>query len=257
MKKVEDMHLTKKKWFTPNIVQLTLKGGLVQQMNEPGQFVHLQVPDGSTLLRRPISIHQINQEELTFDVIFRVEGKGTQMLSEMELGNTINVMGPLGHGFLVDTKVLQDKKTACLVGGGIGTPPLYELSRRLKEQGIKVIHVLGFNSAKDCILEQEFVELGKTLISTVDGSKGTKGFVTHILENEQIQADIYYACGPTPMLKSLQNLNLDAPLYLSLEERMACGMGACYACVCKTEDAKGYKRVCKEGPVFLAGEVEV
>lgn len=256
MKKIEDMHLTKKKWLTPNIIQMTLKGGLVQQMNEPGQFVQLQIPDGSTLLRRPISIHQIHREELTFDIIFRIEGKGTAILSQLDLGETINVMGPLGHGFPIDAKGLASKKVACLIGGGIGTPPLYELSKRLNEQGVKVIHILGFNSEKECILDEDFAAFGQTFVSTVDGSKGTKGFVTHVLENERIQADVYYACGPTPMLKSLQALNLTAPLYLSFEERMACGMGACYACVCKTKTDKGYKRVCKEGPVFLAEEVE-
>lgn len=256
MRKVEDMHLTKKKWLTENIIQMTLKGGLVEEMNEPGQFVQLQVPEGSTILRRPISIHQINQDELCFDIIFRVEGKGTKILSQLELGDTINVMGPLGHGFPTDDQLLESKQVACLIGGGIGTPPLYELSKRLQAKGMQVIHILGFNSEKECILDKEFAKLGQTLVSTVDGSKGTKGFVTHVWENEKIQADIYYACGPTPMLQSLQRLKLNAPLYLSFEERMACGMGACYACVCKSPDAKGYKRVCKEGPVFLAGEVE-
>ena len=256
MRKIEDMHLIKKTWLTHQMVQMTLKGGLVQQMNEPGQFVHLQVPDGSTLLRRPISIHEINQEACTFDVIFRIEGKGTNILSTLEVGDTINVMGPLGHGFPLELPEVKSGNTACLIGGGIGTPPLYELSKQLKAKGMKVVHILGFRSEKECILDEAFAELGQTFVSTVDGSKGTKGFVTHVLENEKIHADIYYSCGPTPMLKSLENLHLEAPLYVSYEERMACGMGACYACVCKTKGKEGYKRICKEGPVFQAGEVE-
>lgn len=257
MKKVEDMHLVQKKWLTPQIVQMTLKGGLVLQMNRPGQFVHLRVPDGSTLLRRPISIHAIDQEELIFDVIFRIEGKGTKLLSKLTVGDTLHVMGPLGNGFPVSVPQVQSGNTACLIGGGIGIPPLYELSKQLKQKGMQVIHILGFGSEKECILEDAFTKLGQTLISTVDGSKGTHGFVTDILKDKDIQADIYYSCGPVPMFSALEALNLPAPVYVSYEERMACGMGACYACVCKNKNQEGYKRICKEGPVFQAGEVEI
>lgn len=246
------------KEIAKNIFELTLLGELTSSMNEPGQFVHIKVSNGTDpLLRRPISIANINKEEKQFTIIYRAEGRGTTLLSEKLSGDMVDVLGPLGHGFPVEE--VKKGQTALLVGGGIGVPPLCELSKRLVERGIKVIHILGFQTKDVMFYKGEFSTLGETFIATVDGSYGTKGFVTNVIKDENIDFDTLYACGPTPMLKALEtNYSKSKKVYLSLEERMACGIGACFACVCHTgDDPNGfsYKKVCSDGPVFRAGEV--
>lgn len=240
-----------------HIFKLTLQGELVREMNEPGQFVHLKVSDKvEPLLRRPISISDINKDENQFTMIYRAEGRGTAVLSEKKPGDFVDVLGPLGNGFPIEAA--STGETALLVGGGIGVPPLYELSKQLVKRGVKVIHVLGFQSENVVFYDREFTELGETYVATVDGSYGTKGFVTNIIEDRKLRFDVLYSCGPTPMLKALENNYKDKKLYLSLEERMGCGIGACFACVCRTgDDPTGhtYKKVCSDGPVFKAGEV--
>jgi dihydroorotate dehydrogenase electron transfer subunit len=242
-----------------HIFKLTLQGELVREMNEPGQFVHLKVSDNvEPLLRRPISISDINRNENQFTMIYRAEGRGTALLSERKPGDLVDVLGPLGNGFPIEAA--STGETALLVGGGIGVPPLYELSKQLVKRGVKVIHVLGFQSENVVFYDEEFTELGETYIATVDGSYGTKGFVTNIIEDRKLIFDVLYSCGPTPMLKALENNYKDKKLYLSLEERMGCGIGACFACVCRTgDDPAGhtYKKVCSDGPVFKAGEVHL
>ncbi|MED3552253.1 dihydroorotate dehydrogenase electron transfer subunit [Cytobacillus praedii] len=240
-----------------HIFKLTLQGELVREMNEPGQFVHLKVSDyAEPLLRRPISISDINKDENQFTMIYRAEGRGTALLSERKPGDFVDVLGPLGNGFPIEAA--STGETALLVGGGIGVPPLYELSKRLVKRGVKVIHVLGFQSENVLFYDEDFTKLGETYVATVDGSYGTKGFVTNIIEDRKLTFDVLYSCGPTPMLKALENNYKDKKVYLSLEERMGCGIGACFACVCHTaDDPSGhtYKKVCSDGPVFKAGEV--
>ncbi|MCA1028404.1 dihydroorotate dehydrogenase electron transfer subunit [Cytobacillus kochii] len=242
-----------------NIYELTVKGELVHEMKEPGQFVHLKVNNGiSPLLRRPISIANINQDEETFTMIYRAEGKGTRLLATLQQGDLLDVLGPLGHGFPVEETEACD--TALLVGGGIGVPPLYELSQRLTANGVKVIHVLGHQTKNAVFYEEEFKQLGPTFIATADGSYAYSGFVTDIIKNENITFDVLYTCGPTPMLRALEQEYRHKKVFLSLEERMGCGIGACFACVCHTaEDPTGvsYKKVCSDGPVFKAGEVVI
>ena len=242
-----------------DIFELTLKGELVREMNEPGQFVHIKVSDGiDPLLRRPISIAKIEKDKNQFTCIYRTDGRGTTMLSQKNPGDTVDVMGPLGHGFPVNEAL--EGETALLVGGGIGVPPLYELSKQLVKRGINVVHVLGFQSKTAVFYEDLFASLGETYIATADGTYGQQGFVTNIIENEKITFDILYSCGPTPMLSALEKAYSDKKVYLSLEERMACGIGACFACVCHTaDDSSGqtYKKVCSDGPVFKAGEVKL
>ncbi|WP_438823975.1 dihydroorotate dehydrogenase electron transfer subunit [Bacillus sp. JJ1773] len=239
------------------IFELTLKGELVNEMNEPGQFVHLKISEQfDPLLRRPISISAINKDEKEFTMIYRAEGKGTIILSEKKPGDTVDVLGPLGHGFPLEEASAGE--TALLVGGGIGVPPLFELSKQLVKKGVKVIHVLGFQSSNVVFYDEQFTQLGETYAATVDGSYGRKGFVTNVIEDDKINFDILYSCGPTPMLKALEQAYKHKKVYLSLEERMGCGIGACFACVCHTgEDPTGYtyKKVCSDGPVFKAGEV--
>ncbi|WP_307342186.1 dihydroorotate dehydrogenase electron transfer subunit [Metabacillus malikii] len=255
--KQELMVITKHEKIAEHIFQLTLQGELVAEMGNPGQFVHLKVSDGSTpLLRRPISISEINKDTNEFTMIYRAEGAGTQLLSKKKQEDVVDVLGPLGNGFpLGDVKSGQ---VALLVGGGIGVPPLLELSKQLVAKGVKVQHVLGFQTSSAVFLEKEFSKLGKTIVTTDDGSYGYKGFVTTAIEDYQLQFDCMYTCGPTPMLRVLEKLHGHNPLFLSLEERMGCGIGACFACVCHTADdptGASYKKVCSDGPVFKAGEV--
>ncbi len=255
MIKNEKMTVVKQQEIAHSIFELTLKGELVSEMKQPGQFVHLKVSDSfEPLLRRPISICDIDQEKKQFTMIYRAEGRGTKLLSLKKEGEWIDVLGPLGNGFPVGETA--NRETALLVGGGIGVPPLYELSQRLTAKGVKVVHVLGFQTKDVAFYEDKFASLGETYIATADGSLGTKGFVTDVIENQNISFDILYSCGPTPMLKVLENNYNDKKLFLSLEERMACGIGACFACVCKTtKEGTGYKKVCSDGPVFQSGEV--
>jgi dihydroorotate dehydrogenase electron transfer subunit len=242
-----------------SIYELTLQGELVLEMQEPGQFVQLKVANAiDPLLRRPISISNIDKEHKQFTMIFRKEAKGTTLLSQKKAGDSVDVLGPLGHGFPVSET--NQGQTALLIGGGIGVPPLYELSKQLVNKGVKVIHILGFQTENVVFYEKKFAELGATFIATVDGSYGQRGFVTDVITNEGIVFDTLYACGPKPMLKALETSFPNQKVFLSLEERMGCGIGACFACVCHTGDnpeGHTYKKVCTDGPVFRAGEVVI
>jgi len=238
-----------------NIFELTLQGELVQEMT-PGQFVHVRVGESfEPLLRRPISIANINNETKEFTMIYRAEGRGTELLSKKQAGDIVDVLGPIGNGFPVDA--VQPGGTALLVGGGIGVPPLHELAKQLNERGVRTIHVLGFQSENVTFYEEEFSKLGDTYYVTADGTKGTKGFVTNLLDELKPKFDVFYSCGPLPMLKALETQFPDKPGYLSFEERMACGIGACFACVCNTTEKheKDYVKVCSDGPVFPKGVV--
>lgn len=219
-----------------------------------GQFISLYCKEGGRLLPRPISICGIDKERKALRVVYRIAGEGTKEFSKMVAGDSIEILGPLGNGF-GDT----DKKKAFLIGGGIGIPPMLELAKQLKcEKDI----ILGYRDDK-LFLKDEFDGLGNIYIATEDGSVGTKGNVLNAIKELGLTADILYACGPTPMLKALQAYAEEAGMeaYLSLEERMACGVGACLACVCKSKDVDHHtnnhnKRVCADGPVFNAKEVE-
>ncbi|CEG26758.1 dihydroorotate dehydrogenase electron transfer subunit [Bacillus sp. B-jedd] len=239
-----------------SIFKLTVEGDIALRA-EPGQFVHIKTggPAGP-LLRRPISISSIHREERRFTMIYRAAGQGTSLLSEALQGTEVDILGPLGNGFPVSEAA--PGSTALLVGGGIGVPPLYELSRQLTLRSVNVIHVLGFQTASVVFYEKEFSKLGTTYVATVDGTYGEKGFVTNIIQNEQLDFDALFACGPVPMLKALELGFPHKKAFLSLEERMGCGIGACFACVCQAnEDASGrtYRKICSDGPVFRAGEV--
>lgn len=218
-----------------------------------GQFVSLYSKDGANLLPRPISLCEINQEEGTLRLVYRVVGKGTREFSGLTEGDTVEVMGPLGNGF-----TLKDKK-AILIGGGIGIPPMLELARELNcEKSI----VLGFRD--ETFLLDDLESYGDVYIASEDGKTGVKGNVLDAIGEYAIGGDIIYACGPTPMLRAIREYAFEHHMeaQLSLEEKMACGIGACLACVCKSTEIDGHshvhnKRVCKDGPVFDAGEVEL
>ena len=259
MIKKEQCTVIKQQEIAADVFELTLQGEVVLEMQEPGQFVQLKVANAiDPLLRRPISISNIDKENCQFTMIYRKEAKGTSLLSQKKSGETVDVLGPLGHGFPVEAT--ETGETALLIGGGIGVPPLYELSQQLVKKGVKVIHILGFQTENVVFYEQKFSELGPTYVATVDGSHGHRGFVTDVITSEGITFDTLYACGPKPMLKALETSFPNQKVYLSLEERMGCGIGACFACVCHTgdnPDGHTYKKVCTDGPVFKAGEVVI
>jgi len=226
----------------------------------PGQFISMYTNDGTKLLPRPISICEINKEESALRVVYRVTGEntGTKQFSEAKAGDTIPVIGPLGNGFPLEK---SEGKKAFLMGGGIGVPPILELAKQLKNCEKQI--VMGYRDA-NTFLKEQFEENGTVYVSTEDGSVGTKGNVMDAIRENSLTADIIYACGPTPMLRAIKNFaeSNGIECYISLEERMACGIGACLACVCKSKEKDHHsnvhnKRICKDGPVFLSTEVEI
>ncbi|AST07606.1 dihydroorotate dehydrogenase electron transfer subunit [Anoxybacillus flavithermus] len=250
----ENMIIVSNHQIAKGIYELTLSGSLVQRMHTPGQFVHVKVGHREPLLRRPLSLCDINEEASECTIIYRAEGAGTMLLSQKQPGESLDVLGPLGNGFPLSA--LSSGQHALLVGGGIGVPPLYELAKQLVKNGVCVTVVLGFQTKDVVFYEQQFASFGKTYVATADGSYGMKGFVTDVIERHALPFHVLYACGPKPMLKALQQQFPHKELYLSLEERMGCGVGACFACVCHVPNSEtAYKKVCSDGPVFRAGEV--
>jgi dihydroorotate dehydrogenase electron transfer subunit len=210
----------------------------------PGQFVNIRVQ--GQFLRRPISVCNIADGILT--IIYKVVGVGTEAMSHLPVGTQLDVLTVLGNGY--DLSKAGDEPL--LVGGGVGVPPMYMLARQLREAGKKVRVILGFNTKDEVFYEEEFRALGcDVTVTTVDGSHGVKGFVTNALDGKQ---SYYYTCGPLPMIKALlQAAGTNGEV--SMEERMGCGFGACMGCTIQT--TKGPKRVCKEGPVFPANELQL
>lgn len=221
----------------------------------PGQFAAVYCEDSSRLLPRPISICELDKEAGKLRMVYRVAGKGTEEFSKLTAGDTVEVMGPLGNGY-----TLKDKK-ALLVGGGIGLPPMLELAKEYP--GEKTI-VAGYRTGTELFLMDELSAQAKVYASTDDGSFGTKGTVIDAIKANGLTADVIYACGPAPMLRGLKAYAAEQGIecWISMEEKMACGIGACLACVCQSRDVDEHshvhnKRVCKDGPVFLAEEVEL
>ena len=226
------------------VYQMELSGCSEEQ--RPGQFVNLEL-DG-LFLRRPISVCDWKDGVLT--LLYKLVGKGTALMATLQPGARLDVLCSLGNGFDIDIPALT---RPLLVGGGIGTAPLYLLARRLKERGVSPTVILGFNTASEIIYEKEFKALGlRTLVTTVDGSYGTPGFVTDALPLLASGYDYCYACGPMPMLRALAP-KLASPAQFSLEERMGCGTGICMGCTCP--QLTGTKRICKDGPVFRLDEI--
>lgn len=220
----------------------------------PGQFISMYSNDGSRLLPRPISICEIDASARMLRVVYRVVGKGTEEFSKLNEGDSIDVVGPLGNGFTL-------KEGKCiLIGGGIGIPPMLELAKQLKGD---VSVVLGYRD-NDLFLSEEFKSHAKLYVSTEDGSVGTKGNVIDAIKENELKADYIFACGPIPMLKGVKAYALenDIKAQISMEEKMACGIGACLGCVCQSKEKDHHsnvnnKRVCKDGPVFDAEEIEL
>lgn len=224
---------------------------------EPGQFLHFRVTDSFDLtLRRPLSLCAADVQTNQITVVYRAQGEGTKRLTHLIAGDHVDVLGPLGHGFIAH----EGDKKVLLIGGGIGVPPLVQLARQFHDSEVHVVSALGFATQAQAILLDELSDCGSLFVASEDGSLGQKGFVTHLLTEEFCSnIDRYYACGPTPMLKAVQHVMNDRkiPGYLSLEERMGCGIGICVGCVhpIARDEKVTNRKTCKEGPVFLAEEV--
>lgn len=209
-----------------------------------GQFVNVKL-DG-LYLRRPISVCDYDDNSLT--LVYKVVGKGTEVMQKMEKGENLDILTGLGNGY--DTSVSGERPL--LVGGGVGVPPLYNLAKKLVANGVKPIVVLGFNKNTDCILKEDFEALDcDVYVATADGSLGTKGFVTDVTKSLEDYTYVY-TCGPEPMLKALYD-TISTSGQFSFEERMGCGFGACMGCSCETK--YGAKRICKDGPVLCREEI--
>ena len=224
---------------------------------QPGQFLHIRVSDSfDFLLRRPLSLCKVDLLRNHLTVVYRAQGVGTRRLSSVRVGESIDVLGPLGRGFPIHA---EDRRVL-LVGGGIGVPPLVELARQLNGKGKQAVAVVGFQTCAQALLIADLAEYGDVTVMSDDGSIGVRGLVTEALTAAFCQTfDRYYACGPTPMLRALQSVMRErrVPGYLSLEERMGCGIGLCVGCVHPVLRAGVVKNVktCREGPVFAAEEV--
>jgi dihydroorotate dehydrogenase electron transfer subunit len=255
MKIYEKAKVTKAIELSKGIFELRIKTNIAKEA-KPGQFVMVYPKDKSTILPRPISICEAEGDLLR--LVYRVAGKGTKEFSLYEENEDVTVMGPIGNGFPIE-KALGKK--AVLIGGGIGVPPILQLSKEIKAK--EVTTVLGYRN-NDLFLKDDFDKCSNTVIATEDGSVGTKGNVLTAIKEQGIECDVIFACGPMPMLRAIKQYakekNIEA--YISLEERMACGVGACLGCVCKTVKKDEHShvnnaRVCTEGPVFLASEVDI
>lgn len=240
-----DYLITKNLLIAKDTYEMILEGDC-SSLTTPGMFINIKMGKDSTyFLRRPISVVDYSEKSMT--IIYKVAGDGTKILSEMKINDYLNCLVGLGNGFNIDK---NPGKKVCLIGGGVGIPPLYRLAKDLKSSGIEVSVVLGFNSKDEEFYADEFKAIADhVFVTTVDGSMGTKGFVTNVLD--QIDFDYYFSCGPEPMLMELLKLKQEGQL--SFEERMGCGFGACMGCSCKT--LTGYKRICVEGPVMESKEV--
>lgn len=239
-----------------DIYSLWLQTDKIAAQARPGQFVSVYCNDGGHLLPRPISLCEIDQEKGTLHLVYRVVGKGTEMFAALKAGDSVEVLGPLGNGFPMEE---ADGKRVFLIGGGIGVPPMLETAKQLKGEPVLV---MGYRD--ELFLTEEMKKAGQLVIATEDGSAGTKGNVLDAIRENDLEADMIFACGPKPMLRALKAYGLEnnIPCYVSMEERMACGVGACLGCVCQSTEVDDHsqvknKRVCKDGPVFLSTEVEL
>ena len=228
--------------LTDVVYKMVLEGD-TSAITNCGQFVDLRLPE--KYLRRPISV--CDYDEITLTLIYKVVGSGTEIMATLPVGTKLDVLTGLGNGY--DTTLSGDRPV--LVGGGVGVPPMYNLCKKLIAQGKRPQVVLGFNVASEIFLADAFKKLGaEVYIATADGSVGTKGFVTDVIKN--LDYTYFYSCGPMPMFKAMETV-MQTPGQYSFEERMGCGFGACMGCTIQTKS--GYKRVCKDGPVFFREEV--
>ena len=248
--------VVEQKQLAPGIFDMWLKTELAEGAR-CGQFIGVYPEDKSNLLPRPISICEVNKEEGMLRIVYRVAGEGTEEFSHYEAGKEVAILGILGNGFPVEE---GKGKKAFLMGGGIGVPPIVQLAKELDADKQAII---GYRD-NNLFLKEDLESYAKVYIATEDGSAGTQGNVMNAIEENALDAEVIFACGPMPMLRAIKKYAADKgiPAYISLEERMACGIGACLACVCKSKEKDHHsnvhnKRICKDGPVFLSTEVEI
>ncbi|MDO4476069.1 MAG: dihydroorotate dehydrogenase electron transfer subunit [Lachnospiraceae bacterium] len=249
--------------LSEGIYSLWLKTENIAGAARPGQFVSLYCQDTSHLLPRPISICEVGEDSLR--LVYRVAGWGTHEFSQLKAGDSVRVTGPLGNGFPLERAA---GKKAVLMGGGIGVPPMLQLAKSLQAlEGeatpAAVTAVLGYRNA-DTFLGEAFEKAAQLKVASEDGSVGTKGNVLDCMREQQIEAEVIFACGPMPMLRAIKAYAAERQIecWLSLEEKMACGIGACLSCVCRTSEKDAHSqvdnaRICTEGPVFEAGSIEI
>ncbi len=247
MKEIHDFKILERRQLGSRYFSLVLEHGGKMQPVAPGQFVEVLV-EGSrdVMLRRPISVHDVDEERGTMTLLIQIVGNGTRKLAELGVGDKLNMVYPLGHGFTSD---LKPQTSALLVGGGAGIAPLLHLSKVLKAKGVSCTILLGGRTAELIPVRDEFEPYGRLCIATDDGSMGHKGLVVeHPAFSESY--DMIYTCGPTPMMKAVARSAAQRGIRceVSLENMMACGVGACLCCVTDTDD--GHRCVCKDGPVF-------
>ena len=236
------MTITRNQKIAEKTYFMSLEGD-TSAITKPGQFVNIKL-DGF-FLRRPISVCDCEEGKLS--IIYKVVGNGTKKMSELPVGDELDILSGLGNGY--DTSKSGEKPV--LIGGGAGVPPMYMLCKKLVAEGKKVTVILGFNSEKEVFGIDEFKATGAEIhVTTVDGSVGTKGFVTDVLK--EADYTYFYTCGPMPMFKAIEGVAKTSGQY-SFEERMGCGFGACMGCTCKTK--YGNKRICKDGPVLEREEI--
>ncbi len=254
----ENLTVVSQEEIGKDIFSLWLQTDQMAQYARPGQFLSLYTGNAGKLLPRPISICEIDKETSRIRLVYRVTGKntGTEAFSKMQPEDKIEALGPLGNGFPLEE---AEGKKVFLIGGGIGIPPMLETAKQLNAQKTAV---LGYRD--ELFLNEEFAKYADVYVATEDGSSGTKGNVLNAIQEKTLEADVIFACGPTPMLRALKEYAAANHItcWISMEERMACGIGACLACVCKSKDIDAHsqvhnKRVCKDGPVFLSTEVEL
>ena len=266
----EEARVIAQEELTGGVFSLYLHAGSIAAAAVPGQFVSVYCRDSSRLLPRPISLCEADPADGTLRLVYRVAGKGTEEFSALREGDALRILGPLGNGFPLKRVV---GKRVLLIGGGIGIPPLLYAAKKLCEPAgedsgpSEVNAVLGYRSGqsrKDLFLAQAFAAVmgREPYAATEDGRHGSRGTVLDCMREHALSADVIFACGPTPMLRALKAYALErkTECYLSLEERMACGVGACLACVCHSTGKDAHfnvnrKRVCAEGPVFNAEDV--
>lgn len=253
MKKKESAKVVSQECIAADIYSMWIETPDIAKAAVPGQFLTVYTKDADKLLPRPISLCDIDKENGRVRIVYRIAGSGTKEFSSYKEGDSIEIMGPLGNGFC------SMGKKPMVIGGGIGIPPMLGLAKSLNGD---VTAVLGYRN--ELFLQEEFCACSNVYTATEDGSSGTKGTVLDAIAANNLDADVIFACGPKPMLRAIKEYaaKKQIPCFISLEERMACGIGACLACVCKTKEVDGHSnvhntRICKDGPVFAAEEVEL
>lgn len=259
MKQKVTAKVLSQKEIVPGIFDMWIETGLAKEA-AAGQFIGVYPKDKSTLLPRPISICEVEKEENKLRIVYRVAGKGTGEFSAYQAGDEVEILGILGNGFpLVEAQNLK----VVLMGGGIGIPPMVELAKELRDADVSVIAIAGYRD-NQLFLKEDLEKYAGVYVATEDGSEGVKGNVLTVMEEKNVQADIIMACGPMPMLRGIKKYSEEKGIkaYISLEERMACGVGVCLGCVCKTKKVDHHShvnnaRICTDGPVFDAEDVEI